>query len=106
MLAQVGVGRGGASEHPGRRVQPQGLGDDSAGQLQSWQIFKACDGACEDSVDLGVQPAFDLGMGRQQVHRPGQSGRGGLRAREEERDDLVDDLGVGQALAVGGVAGG
>ena len=52
-----------------------------------------------------MQPIFDIGVSGQEVHGPRQGDGGGFRPREEERDDVVHDLGVGQALVVNGVAG-
>ncbi|GAB2713139.1 hypothetical protein GCM10027089_41380 [Nocardia thraciensis] len=53
--------------------------------------------ARQDGLGLGLQTLFDLRVLRKQTERPRQGFRGGLRPREEECPDQIDDLGVGQA---------
>ncbi len=59
MVVQVKIQPGGYS--------PQGLGDDTAGQLQVRQIGVSGGPAVQDGVDLAVQGALDL----QGARRPG-----------------------------------
>ena len=89
-----------------RRVEPQRLLDHPAGERQPREVVGGGRAAAEHVGDLVAEATLGLGVLGEQVAGPGEGDGRRLVAGPDERDDLVAQLPVGEALAGLLVAGG
>ena len=90
--AQHDVLGGDSREQPGRRIQPQRLGEDALGLGQLRQVIPGRHLTGEDRIHLGVQPPHHGGMAAEEVDRPGEDRGRRLDPCQEQADDLVVEL--------------
>ena len=88
-------GRGGAG-----RPHPQDLLDGTEGERQRTQVVDGRRAVAEDGVDLGADGGERLGVATQLEHEPARRAGGGVEAGGHEAAHLVEQLGVGERLAV------
>ncbi len=88
-------------DHPGGRVEAQRLVDHRAGPGERGQVAPA-GRAGRQGVELGGEPLLHAGVLGEQVQGPGEARGDRLVAGDDEGDELVADLAVGEpALGVG-----
>ncbi len=95
------LGLGGVAGHHGHGgIEPQGLAEHVAGEGQLLHVRELRGAVAEHLRRLVVHPVLQMRAAGQQVERPGHAGGRGLVPGQEDHADLVEQLLLGEALAV------